>query len=121
MPNPFVHVELNSNNVAKARDFYSHLFDWKLEDVPMGPGTTYTMIQTGPHNTGGGMWQNPVGPGSAWIAYVAVDDIETTTAKVKQLGGTVNQDITEIPNMGRFSIITDPSGATIGLWESANP
>jgi predicted enzyme related to lactoylglutathione lyase len=66
------------------------------------------------------MWQKPVGPGSAWIVYVAVDDVEASTAKVKQLGGTVNQDITEVPNMGRFSIITDPSGATIGLWESTN-
>lgn len=120
MANAFVHVELNSNNVAKARDFYSKLFDWKLEDVPMGPSTTYTMIRTGDDKTGGGMWQNPVGPGSAWITYVAVDDIEAATAKVRELGGTVTQDIAEVPNMGRFAIITDPSAATIGLWESAS-
>lgn len=66
------------------------------------------------------MWQNPVGPGSAWIAYVDVDDLDAATAKVKELGGTVNQDSTEVPNMGRFAIITDPSGATIGLWEATN-
>jgi len=120
MANAFVHIELNSNNVAKAREFYSRLFDWRLEDVPMGPGMTYTMIKTGDDKTGGGMWQNPVGPGSIWITYVAVDDLEASLAKVKEFGGTVKQDITEVPNMGRFSLITDPSGAVIGLWEAAS-
>lgn len=118
MANAFVHVELNSNNVAKARDFYRQLFDWKLEDMPMGPDATYTVIKTGDDKTGGGMFQNPIGGGSAWLVYVAVDDIEAATAKAKQLGGTVNQDVTEVPDMGRFTIITDPSGATIALWQA---
>ena len=118
MANAFVHVELNSNNIAKAREFYSKLFDWKLEDMPMGPGQTYTVIDTGEDKTGGGMFQNVIGPGSAWLAYVSVDDIEAATAKVKALGGTVHQEIQEVPNMGRYSIISDPSGATIGLWEA---
>jgi len=34
MANPFVHVELQTNDLAKAKAFYSRLFDWKLEDVP---------------------------------------------------------------------------------------
>ena len=36
MANPFVHVELNTHDVGKAKEFYGSLFDWKLEDVPMG-------------------------------------------------------------------------------------
>ena len=44
MANPFVHVELNSTDVAKAKAFYSKLFDWKLEDVPMDGGDNYTMF-----------------------------------------------------------------------------
>lgn len=119
MANAFVHIELNSNDVAKAREFYSKLFDWKLQDMPMGPGVTYTTINTDDDKTGGGMWQNPVGPGSMWLTYVSVDDLEAATAKVKELGGMVAQDITTIPDMGRFAIIIDPSGAAIGLWEAA--
>ena len=34
MANPFVHVELNTTDVGKAKDFYGKLFDWKLEDMP---------------------------------------------------------------------------------------
>ena len=46
MPNPFVHVELNSTDPQKSKDFYGKLFDWKLEDMPMQQGT-YTMIGVG--------------------------------------------------------------------------
>ncbi len=46
MANPFVHVELNTNDVAKAKAFYSKMFDWKMEDIPMDWGT-YTMIGVG--------------------------------------------------------------------------
>jgi hypothetical protein len=36
MGNPFVHVELMSTDVGKAKSFYGKLFDWKLEDMPTG-------------------------------------------------------------------------------------
>ena len=32
MANPFVHVELNTTDVAKAKKFYGDLFAWKLKD-----------------------------------------------------------------------------------------
>jgi uncharacterized protein len=34
MANPFVHIELQTRDLATAKDFYSRLFDWKLEDIP---------------------------------------------------------------------------------------
>ncbi|PYS67649.1 MAG: VOC family protein, partial [Acidobacteria bacterium] len=40
MANPFVHVELNTTDVEKAKSFYSQLFDWELEDMSMGPSGT---------------------------------------------------------------------------------
>ncbi len=54
MANPFVHVELNTTDPAKAKAFYGSLFSWKMEDVPMGPGAMYTMVQPG-EGTGGGI------------------------------------------------------------------
>jgi predicted enzyme related to lactoylglutathione lyase len=46
MASPFVHVELATNDVEKPKTFYRKLFDWKMEDIPMGWGT-YTMIDVG--------------------------------------------------------------------------
>jgi uncharacterized protein len=117
MANPFVHIELNTVDVAKSKSFYSGLFDWKLEDLPM-PGGSYTMIKVG-EGTGGGLMKHPIpGAPSSWLAYVLVDDVKAATGKAKLLGAAVLKDVTEIPDMGWFSIIADPTGAVLGLWQN---
>jgi len=117
MANPFVHVELNTTDVSKAKSFYGKLFDWELEDVSMGPSGTYTMIKVG-EGTGGGMLKHPMpGAPSTWLAYVQVDDIAAATQKAKSLGATVVKDVTEVMGAGWLSIIMDPTGAVLGLWK----
>lgn len=114
MANPFCHVELNTTDMKKAKEFYSKLFDWKLEDMP---GADYTMIKVG-EGTGGGMMPNPVpGAPSFWLSYVLVDDIEASTKKAQSLGGKVMRDITEVGGYGQFSVIVDPTGAAFALWK----
>ena len=116
MGNPFVHVELMSTDVGKAKSFFGKLFDWKLEDMPMGD-MTYTMIRVG-EGTGGGMMKNPIpNAPSMWVAYVLVADLQAATAKVRSLGGNVMKDVTEVPGAGSFAIITDPTGGMLGLWQ----
>ncbi len=116
MPNAFVHVELNTTDLPKAKDFYSHLFDWTLEDVPMG-NDTYTLIKVG-QGTGGGMLKHPMpGAPSAWLAYIGVDDVRASTEKAKTLGAKLLVDVTEVPGMGHFSILMDPTGAAFALWQ----
>jgi predicted enzyme related to lactoylglutathione lyase len=117
MGNPFVHVELNTTDVDKAKAFYGKLFQWELEDVPMPEGA-YTMIKVG-EGTGGGLMKHPIpGAPSAWLAYVLVDDIGAATAKAKSLGATVMKDVTEVMGAGWLSIIVDPTGAVLGLWKA---
>jgi predicted enzyme related to lactoylglutathione lyase len=117
MPNPFVHVELNTQDVAKAKDFYGKLFEWQMQDVPMGEGT-YTMIQVG-KGTGGGLMKHPMpGEPSFWLAYVEVSDIKASTEKAKSLGARMIKDVTEVMGMGWLSIFFDPTGAPIGLWQT---
>jgi uncharacterized protein len=117
MANPFVHVELNTTDVDKAKTFYGKLFDWKMQDMSMPQGT-YTTIGVGEGTGGGMMKQLMPGAPSAWLPYVLVDDIAAATQKAKSLGATVMKDVTEVVNMGWFSIITDPTGAALGLWQS---
>ena len=117
MANPFVHVELNTTDVARAKQFYEQLFGWQLEDVPMEQ-MTYTMIEVG-NGTGGGIMKQlmPNAP-SAWLPYVEVDDIKASTAQAKSLGATIMRDVTEVMDMGWLSILTDPTGAHLGLWQT---
>ena len=86
MGNPFVHVELNTTNLSKAKAFYAKLFDWKLQDLPADtPGGEYTMIKVGKGVGGGMMKQMIPGAGSAWMPYVLVKDIDAATKKAKKL------------------------------------
>lgn len=117
MANPFVHVELNTTDLGKAKAFYGALFDWKTQDMPMPQGS-YTLIDVG-GGTGGGMMAQPMpGAPSAWLPYVEVSDIDAATEKARSLGATVCKEVTEVKDMGWFSIITDPTGAMLGLWKT---
>ncbi len=117
MANPFVHVELQTKDLAAAKAFYGRLFGWKLDDISMAGGETYTMINVG-EGTGGGMFMNPdpkVPP--QWLAYVGVDDIRVMTQKARDLGATVARDVMEIGEHGWMSVIVDPTGAVLAMWQ----
>jgi uncharacterized protein len=116
MANPFVHIELMATDVGKAKEFYGKLFDWQLEDMPM-PDMTYTMIRVG-EGTGGGLMKNPMpNSPSMWVPYVDVADLAAATAKAKSLGATVLKDNVDVMGHGALSIVSDPTGALLGLWQ----
>lgn len=120
MPNPFVHLELNTTDLDKAKGFYGKLFEWTLEDTKMGEkgDLDYTMIKVGKGTGGGIMKQLIPGADSAWLPYVEVHDIKASTKKAASLGAKVMKDVTEIKDMGFLSIIVDPTGAMLGLWQT---
>jgi len=114
MANPFVHVELMTTDLDQAKTFYQSLFDWQLEDIP---GMDYTVIKVG-EGTGGGMMQVPMpGMPSSWMAYVLVDDLAASTEKAQALGATIVKGMTEVPGMGAFSVMVDPTGAPLAMWQ----
>src|SRR2546423_9403345 len=114
MANPFVHVELATTDLDKAKSFYKSLFDWQLQDMDMGGGMSYTMIGVG-EGTGGGMMKHPVpGAPSGWLAYVLVDHIAAPTAKAKSLAATATRHATDAPHARSLSIILDPTRACSG-------
>jgi predicted enzyme related to lactoylglutathione lyase len=118
MPNPFVHVELTTPDVTRSQSFYSQLFQWQTEEMPM-PSGPYTFIKVG-DGVGGGMLKKPMPEApTMWLPYVQVDDVAATIAKAKSLGGGIIVDKTVIPGMGAFAIFRDPDGAMLGLWETA--
>jgi len=86
MANPFVHVELNTTDVGKAKTFYGALFNWTLEDI-QSPGGGYTMIKVG-EGTGGGIMKHPCRAHLGVAGLRVVDDVAASPRKLSRWAQT---------------------------------
>jgi predicted enzyme related to lactoylglutathione lyase len=114
--------ELITRDTAAAEKFYTELLGWKAVDSGM-PGVKYTLIKVG-DKTAAGMMEMPAEvPAmvpSHWMAYVAVDDVDAVAARVEELGGKLLNPVIDIPEVGRFCIVQDPTGAVLSLMTFAS-
>jgi len=107
--------ELATKDKDKAGTFYSELFGWKL--APMEGPIPYTMCLAG-ETRAAGMLEMTEEWGdlpSHWMIYFAVADCDAGAEQVKELGGEVKVPPTDIPSVGRFSVIQDPQGAVFSI------
>ena len=113
----FCWAELGSRDLEAAKKFYAELLGWKLTESKAA-GMNYIEIVAGEEHIGG-MYQMTAEWGgdapSHWLSYVAVDDVDESARRVGELGGKVTVPPMDIPNVGRFCVINDPTGATISL------
>jgi uncharacterized protein len=117
--------ELSTTDSDAAIKFYTELLGWEVKkseaaascEGSEAPPMVYNEIVVGGQHVGGIYKMGPEfgGAPSHWMAYVAVDDVDAKAAQVAELGGKVCVPPTDIPNVGRFCVINDPTGATISL------
>jgi predicted enzyme related to lactoylglutathione lyase len=115
MATNFGHIELMTQDLDKAKDFYQRLFGWTVRDLPDMP---YSLFNEKLSPTGGMMKSPQPGVESFWIPYIVTDDIAGLTEKARSLGATIHREVTVAGQYGWLSIITDPTGAMFGLWQS---
>ena len=111
--------ELMTRDVGVATQFYTGLLGWEAVDSGM-PGMAYTILKAGDKSAGGLMAMPkdiPEQVPSHWMAYIAVADIDAAVEKIPQLGGTVIHGPQDVPGVGRFAVIQDPTGAVVSLLE----
>lgn len=112
MSNAFVWFQNNSEKPAESRKFYQEVLGWKAGDGP--EGSTMFAGEAGPISGLGKTDGKLVG----WVPYAEVSDVDAATQKAVKLGGTLLQDKTRGP-AGHFTIVRDPGGATLALWQKA--
>ena len=115
--NPFTYLELHTTDPARAKSFYSELFGWQTKDTPIPHIGAYTEIQTGEGPGAGLMKQMEPGARSAWLAYVKVPKLDESVQRAQKLGARVQVARTEIPDVGFFAVLEDPTGARIAVFE----
>ena len=110
-------TELMTTDTGAAEAFYTGLLPWRAETKPMGPGMTYTIFRRGEAGAGGMMKITPeMGPVPPnWGVYFQVADCDATLAKATGMGAKVVVPPQDVPNVGRFAILTDPQGAHFAI------
>lgn len=109
--------ELMTTDAKETANFFCDLFGWSLKQSEMHPG--YNMIVTADGKEIGGIMQMDQqhfgGMKSHTMPYVAVQNCDETCDRAKQRGGTVHVPPTDIPNVGRFAVISDKAGVTLSI------
>jgi uncharacterized protein len=115
----FCWEELLTTDPEAAATFYAALFGYKLDSVDMGPGGPYRILRRGDRQTAGIMKMPAMVPRPYWLTYIHVTDVDASTKLAKEIGGQVYMPPADIPKVGRFSVIADPTTATIALFKGA--
>ena len=120
MPNNFVWYELMTSDAKAAEGFYSKVVGWTAKDSGQ-PNMAYTLLSVGDRPVAGLMTLPKeacdAGAKPGWTGYVAVDDVDAYAGRVTKAGGKIHVPPTDIPNVGRFSMVADPQGAVICLFK----
>ncbi len=109
--------ELRTDDVEKAKAFYTDVVGWTTESMSMADGGTYTIIKAGETSVGGlmAMPEEAKGAPAHWAVYVTVDDVDKRLEMATAAGGSVLMPPLDVPEVGRIASIADPSGAAICL------
>src|SRR5688572_4668357 len=114
----FVWYELMTSDHDAAVRFYDTVVGWKPQ--AWGPPGAYTLMNAGEAMIAGIMplpeEARAAGARPGWVGYIGVDDVDAATDSVKKGGGAVHRAPADIPDMGRFSVVSDPQGAIFMLF-----
>jgi predicted enzyme related to lactoylglutathione lyase len=120
-PGRFCWEELLTKDPLAMVRFYGELFGWGHEPVEMPMGT-YHLLKLGDQGVAGVMQMPPDVPSPPhWLSYVAVESVDKSAAKAVKLGARQYVPPTDIPNIGRFSVLADPQGAVFAIYRTAMP
>ena len=117
MGKPVVHWEFWTENPEKVSDFYSKVFDWRIQNIPE---IKYRMVETqaGAGINGGIMTPQRSGPWPGNMSfYIDVEDLATYRKKIEEAGGKILVPEQEVPGMGSFALFSDPDGRVLGIWK----
>jgi predicted enzyme related to lactoylglutathione lyase len=122
-PGTFSWVDLGTTDAASAKAFYTGLLGWETEDADAGNGLVYTICRVGGDAVCGLFERAAEAPSSGgapgWTSYVTVPDADETAARAIGLGGEAT-DAFDVLDAGRMSMLQDPHGAALAVWQPGN-
>ncbi len=120
-PGTFCWFELATSNQEAAKKFYTSLFEWKVNDSPMGPDDYYSMFELEGRPVAAGYTmrheQAEQGVTPHWMVYVAVESADEVARRAPELGGKVFAPPFDVADYGRMTVVADPTHAVFSVWQ----
>jgi predicted enzyme related to lactoylglutathione lyase len=120
-PGTFCWADLTTSDQDGSKTFYSALFGWEAEDLPVGEGTTYSMMRKDGKSVAAIAPQPPqqrdAGVPSIWNSYVSVASADAAAQRAQELGANVHAPAFDVMEAGRMAVLQDPQGAYVMVWE----
>jgi uncharacterized protein len=120
-PGTFCWTDLSTTDQDGAKAFYSGLFGWETEDMPVGEGVVYSMMRVDGKDVAAispqPQQQREAGVPPMWNSYVSVESADAAADRAAELGATVHAPPFDVMDVGRMAVIQDPQGAFFMVWE----
>ena len=120
-PGTFSWTDLATTDQDAAKVFYTSLFGWETDDMPVGDGSVYSMMKKEGREVAAislqQQEQRAMGVPPAWNHYVTVESADAAAARAAALGATVHAPAFDVLDAGRMAVIQDPQGAFFMAWE----
>jgi predicted enzyme related to lactoylglutathione lyase len=127
MNHGIVHFEIPADDPDKLSQFYTDLFGWQIQKMPMGEAGDYYVTMTTesdeqgmpkqPGAINGGMYKRQQADERP-TNYVNVESVDQYVQKARTLGATVLVEKMPVPQMGWFGLLVDPQGNRFGVWQT---
>ncbi len=118
----FSWIELSTTDQNAAKVFYGSLFGWAVNDSPMGPDDFYSIFKVKGRDVGAACAMRPeqrsMGVPPHWMIYITVDSADAAATRAAQLGGKVLAPAFDVMDIGRMSVLQDPTGAIFSVWQA---
>ena len=115
-PGAFSWTDLGTSDVGAAKRFYTGLFGWETEDMPIPGGGTYTMARLDGKDAAA-IHAAEEGQPTAWASYVTVEDVDASASRAVELGATTLMEPFDVMQAGRMAVVQDPTGGVLALWQ----
>ncbi|MBC8066720.1 MAG: VOC family protein [Deltaproteobacteria bacterium] len=109
--------ELHTTAAAEAAAFYTKVFGYTHAPMDMGPSGTYHVLESAGEGRGGISDDLTAGVAPHWLPYVHADDPDATLERARKLGASTPVDAMDIPGVGRFGVLKDPTGAILAVMK----
>lgn len=121
-PGTFTWPELATTDQKSGVAFYRSLFGWDANEMPLGPGETYSMFQLKGKEVGAACTmqtqERQMGVPPHWNSYVTVKNVDESAKKAESLGAKLFMPPFDVMDAGRMAVLQDPTGA---VFQSGSP